>query len=150
MTKPASTLNEAQLRFLDDLTTLLANWNFPANAARVYGYLLLREDPASLDEISADLSISKSNASGAAKMLESWGHCRRTRDSSTKRLYYEINENHGVTFLSRMRLLQDEQALMEDAAARVARGKPAKRLQTLADFCDRMSKAMETVISGKG
>jgi DNA-binding transcriptional regulator GbsR (MarR family) len=66
--------------FLDEFATLLAGWNMPNNAARVYGYLLLQSEPASLDEIAAQLEISKSNACTAAKVLESAGHCRRVAE----------------------------------------------------------------------
>jgi DNA-binding transcriptional regulator GbsR (MarR family) len=140
-------LTEAQLRFLDDLTVLLADWNIPANAARVYGYLLMKSEPASLDDMVAQLGISKSNASGAAKSLEQWKHARRTRNSSTKRIFYEINEDFGVPFSKRLQLLEAEAELMRARKDQVATGKAAQRLDSLADFCEEMSNAIKVVNS---
>jgi DNA-binding transcriptional regulator GbsR (MarR family) len=143
----SETLTEAQLRFLDDLARLLAEWNMPANASRVYGYLLMKNEAASLDDMRNDLGISKSNACGAAKILEQWGHTRRTRNPSTKRVYYEINENHGVPFSTRSQLLEAEAALMRASKAEIATGKAAERLEQLADFCEEMKNAMDAVIT---
>lgn len=138
-------LSSDQMVFLDEIVTLLAQWNIPANAARVYGYLLMCNEPASLDEISDDLTISKSNASGAAKMLEQWGHARRTRNHTTKRIYYEINDDYGVPFSNRLRMLEEESVLLRNYKNRVATGRAAERLEELASYCEDMSQALERV-----
>ena len=52
--------------FIEDMARLLMPSGVPQAAARLYGYLLLCPTPASLDQISDDLEISKSSASVAA------------------------------------------------------------------------------------
>lgn len=51
-TKPPG---KGEQRFVEDLARLLAPWGVPPVAARLYGYLLIRPHPVSLDQITADL-----------------------------------------------------------------------------------------------
>jgi DNA-binding transcriptional regulator GbsR (MarR family) len=146
MNKSTGILSAEQRRFLDDLATLLAGWNMPAAAARLYGYLLINNDPASLDDISAALEISKSNASGAAKLLEQYGHCRKFGEPGTKRIFYAVRDDHGSPFRVRVRLLESLQHLMESRATLVSRGRGTARMKEVADFCDKMGAAMTEVI----
>lgn len=142
-----SMLSDDQRRFLDEFVTLLAGWNMPANAARVYGFLLFQGEPASLDEIATRLEISKSNACKAAKLLENAGHCRRVGEKGTKRVLYVAREDFGTPFLLRTASLGALNRLMETRAAKVAEGKAARRISELADFYRAMQSAMEAIIS---
>lgn len=135
-----------QQRFLDEFATLLAGWNMPNNAARVYGYLLFQGAPVSLDEIAANLGMSKSNAWGAAKLLESAGHCRRLGETGTKRVLLVVRDDFGTPFLLRTASLGALQRLAETRANKVANGAAAKRLKSLAKFYDKMQTAMEEII----
>ena len=45
----------------------MAPWGWSRHIARIFAYLLIRETPATLDEISEHLGISKSIASVAAR-----------------------------------------------------------------------------------
>ena len=140
-------LSDEQRRFLDEFATLLAGWNMPNNAARVYGYLLLQSEPASLDEITADLEISKSNACTAAKVLETAGHCRRVAQRGSKRVLYVAREDFGTPFLIRTASLGALNRLMATRGAKAAAGPAARRLTDLAAFYDTMQTAMEQIIS---
>jgi len=53
-------------RFLDQMAMLMAPWGWPRPVGRMYGYLLLQDEPVTLDRIAADLGIAKSNASVVA------------------------------------------------------------------------------------
>jgi predicted DNA-binding transcriptional regulator len=140
-------LTDDQRRFLDEFVTLLAGWNMPANAARVYGYLLFQGEPASLDEIAEKLEISKSNACKAAKLLENAGHCRRVGEKGTKRVLYVAREDFGTPFLLRTASLGALNRLMETRGSKVAKGAAARRISDLAGFYREMQTAMETIIS---
>jgi DNA-binding transcriptional regulator GbsR (MarR family) len=142
-----SDLNDDQRRFLDEFATLLAGWNMPTNAARVYGYLLLQSEPSSLDEIAAQLEISKSNACTAAKVLESAGHCRRVAQRGSKRVLYVAREDFGTPFLLRTASLGALNRLMETRGVKVADGAAAERIKDLASFYDTMQTAMEQTIA---
>ena len=79
-------------RFIEDAARLLIPWGVPQTAARLYGYLLLCAEPVSLDRITADLEISKSSASVAAReqretastkwRSSTWRYARRWRQRS--------------------------------------------------------------------
>ncbi|MBC2667902.1 GbsR/MarR family transcriptional regulator [Novosphingobium piscinae] len=140
-------LTEDQRRFLDEFVTLLVGWNMPANAARVYGFLLYQNEPASLDEIAEALEISKSNACKAAKMMESAGHIRRVPERGTKRVLYVAREDFGTPFLLRTASLGALNRLMERRGVRIAQGKANQRIQDLASFYANMQAAMEHVVA---
>lgn len=139
--------NDEQRRFLDEFATLLAGWNMPGNAARVYGYLLCQSNPVSLDEIAERLEISKSNAWKAAKVLESAGHCRPVGERGTKRVLYVAREDFGAPFLLRTASLGALSRLMETRGLNVADGAAAKRIEELAKFYQTMQTAMEEIIA---
>lgn len=140
-------LSDDQRRFLDEFAVLLAGWNMPNNAARVYGYLLLRSEPASLDEITAQLEISKSNACTAAKVLETAGHCRRVAERGSKRVLYVAREDFGTPFLLRTASLGALNRLMETRGATVADDDAIRRIKDLASFYSTMQTAMERIIA---
>ncbi|EJL31867.1 GbsR/MarR family transcriptional regulator [Novosphingobium sp. AP12] len=137
---------DEQRRFLDEFATLLAGWNMPANAARVYGFLLFQSDPASLDDIAEQLEISKSNACKAAKLLETAGHCRRVGERGTKRVLYVAREDFGTPFLLRTASLGSLGRLMTARGPKVAEGPAAERMERLASFYETMQSAMEGII----
>lgn len=140
-------LTEDQRRFLDEFVTLLAGWNMPANAARVYGYLLTQSEPTSLDEMAEELEISKSNACKAAKLLETAGHIRRVGERGTKRVLYVAREDFGTPFLMRTASLGALNRLMENRGSRIAEGKANQRVRDLAAFYATMQAAMEQVVA---
>lgn len=140
-------LTDDRRRFLDEFVTLLAGWNMPTNAAQVYGLLLLRSEPASLDEIAEELEISKSNACKAAKLLETAGHCRRVGERGTKRVLYVAREDFGTPFLLRTASLGALNRLMETRGARIADDAATQRIKDLASFYSSMQMAMEQTIA---
>src|SRR5207244_11454935 len=79
-------LSAAERRFVDDIARLLVPWGVPQTAARLYGYLLLCPEPVSLDRIAADLEVSKSSASVAARLLEMYTLARRHGERGSRHL----------------------------------------------------------------
>ncbi|GGN52407.1 hypothetical protein GCM10011349_25920 [Novosphingobium indicum] len=134
-------------RFLDEFVTLLAGWNMPANAAQVYGFLLLQSEPASLDEMAKELEISKSNACKAAKLLETAGHIRRVGERGSKRVLYVAREDFGTPFLLRTASLGALNRLMETRGAKLADPEAVRRIEELASFYGTMQSAMEQIIT---
>ena len=85
-----SKLTTDQGRFIESLASLLIPWGMTNTSARLYGYLLLQNEPASLDDIVRDLEISKSNACTAANALEQQQNARRVRERGSKRVLYAL------------------------------------------------------------
>lgn len=82
-------MTAAERHFVEDMGRLMAAWSLPRTTGRVYAYLLLRTDPATLDEIAKDLEVAKSGASGATRQLVAFGMARTHRQRGSKRLGFE-------------------------------------------------------------
>ena len=130
-------------RFMQDVARLLMPWGVPPVAARLYGYLLLCPHPVSLDQITDDLAVSKSSASVAARLLESYTLARRHHEPGTKRALYAVADDYEAMIRQQNQLL-DALADQLNAGVRVATSKSVSaRLEEMADFYRVMRSAME-------
>lgn len=134
-------------RFVEDVARLLTPWGVPPVAARLYGHLLLCSRPVSLDQITEELGISKSSASVAARLLESYRWARRHSEPGTKRALYAVADDYEAMIEQQNRLLD---ALSDEltAGAEIAASKAVSaRLEEMADFYRLMRGAMEDALS---
>ena len=136
-----------QLRFIEELASLLTPWGMPQTAARLYGYLLLSDAPVSLEQITADLNISKSGACTAAKLLEQQDILRRYGERGSKRVFYSVSEKPGGPLSKQTALLGSLEALMRGIAPTAPSGPAADRISDLIAFYSAMRQAMETAIT---
>lgn len=132
--------------FLDEFAAALAPWGTPQNAARLYAYLLLSASPVGLDQIAADLQISKSLACTAAKVLEQQNMVRRYREGGSKRVFYGASERPGGPVAKQTALLGILEQLMLNAIPTAPNTKAADRLRNFADFYSRLREAMDGVL----
>jgi predicted transcriptional regulator len=130
-------------RFVEDVARLLLPWGVPPAAARLYGYLLLCPRPVSLDQITDDLGISKSSASVAARLLESYTLARRHREPGTKRALYAVADDYEAMIQQQNRLLEALAAQLNAGAGIVTSRAVSARLEEMADFYRVMRGAME-------
>ena len=137
-----SNLSKQQRDFIDELAMLLMPWGMPITAARLYGYLHLQDGPVSLDEITADLEVSKSNACAAAKLLETHGNAKRLGQRGSKRVLYIIGDDPGTTLRRQMELLGMMSDLIAERKDEVADGIPRERLARLSAFHSDLRNAM--------
>jgi DNA-binding transcriptional regulator GbsR (MarR family) len=145
MSNDAATTRE--LHFVEDVARLLVPWGVPPAAARLYGHLLLCPRPVSLDEITASLGISKSSASVAARLLESYTLARRHREPGTKRALYTVADNYEAMIGQQNRLL-DALAEQLHAGAKIVRSRDAgARLEQMSEFYVLMRTAMEDALA---
>lgn len=124
------------------MSVLMAPWGWQRNVGRMYGYLLLREKPATLDEIAADLGISKSNASVAARTLEKCGNARRFSEPGSKRIYYAAPDNHAGPFIAKAELLDRLVKLVGSRQDAGIAPEVSERLTDMTDFLNRMREAI--------
>jgi hypothetical protein len=125
---------KGQRGFVEDVARLLIPWGVPPAAARLYGYLLLCPAPVSLDQITEGLRISKSSASVAARLLESYTLARRHSEPGTKRALYAVADDYEAMIRQQNRLLEALAGQL-DAGARITASKAVgARLQEMADF----------------
>lgn len=138
--------SEAQYQFIEQFSSLLAPWGLPPSAGRVYGYLLLHQTPISLDQIAADLEISKAGTWNVAKELESFGHIRRYSVPGSKRALYAPSGNFAQAIAKQAALLGEMSALLEDCASHTATQQAAPKLQEQAHFYQAIQQAMASTI----
>lgn len=139
-------LSTARRRFTEDVARLLMPWGVPQAAARLYGYLLLNAEPVSLDRIAAELGISKSSASVAARLLEQYTLVRRRGERGSKRALYEVSENYEGMLAEQNRLLEVLAELLRSGARTAASGSARDRLKEMAEFYLVTRDAMELAL----
>jgi len=135
--------NKDRQRFMDDVARLLMPWGVPAAAARLYGYLLLCPRPVSLDEITEDLGISKSSASVAARLLESYTLARRHREAGTKRALYAVADDFEAMIRQQNQLLDALAEQLSAGTGIVASKEVNARLAEMKEFYLTMRGAMD-------
>jgi len=89
--------------FLDRMARVTAAEGFPPIGGRIFGLLLLSEEPLSLDAIAARLSASKGSISSDARRLEQRGLLERVCRAGDRRDYYGVAEDLFAATM-RMRL----------------------------------------------
>ena len=140
--------NKTDLTFIDDMAALLTPWGVPQTAARLYGYLLLSAEPASLDRAATDLGMSKSSASVAARLLEQYTLVRRRGEPGTKRAFYEISDNYEGILTGQTRLIAALTSLLRRRAeGDAAPGSSHNRLAEMADFYSMIGEATEQALN---
>lgn len=65
----------------------------PRIAGRLFGFLMLHEGSCSLDELAAQLQVSKASVSTNARMLEQRGILERTSAPGDRRDFYRMDPN---------------------------------------------------------
>jgi hypothetical protein len=135
-----------ELQFMSEIASLLAPWGMPHTAGRLFGYLLLSGTPVSLDQIAADLEMSKSGACNAAKMLERFGNARRYGEAGSKRVLYGPSDNYAAPLAKQSSLLGAIGRVLQDSAATVASREAALRLTKMAGFFTSLGEAMTAAI----
>lgn len=135
--------------FLDAMAMLMAPWGWPRPVGRIYAYLLLREEPATLDEIAADLGMSKSNASVAARTLEHCGSARRQGEPGSRRIFYSVPAEFSGPFIAKAELLERQVRMFNGQRGRAVPAAVAERFDRLSEFYTAMRAAIEGVIAGQ-
>jgi DNA-binding transcriptional regulator GbsR (MarR family) len=144
--KSKNGLTRAEQVFIEDVARLFVPWGVPQTAARLYGYLLLSAEPVSLDRITADLEVSKSSASVAARLLEQYTLARRHGERGSKRALYEVSENYEGMLTEQNRLLEALAQLLRRGAGTIASGATRDRLEEMAEFYLITREAMEAAL----
>jgi DNA-binding transcriptional regulator GbsR (MarR family) len=147
MSNMSNSAHKDEQRFIEDVARLLMPWGVPPIAARLYGHLLLRSLPVSLDQITEDLGISKSSASVAARLLETYTLARRHSELGTKRALYAVADDYEAMIQQQNRLL-DALAEQLNAGTGIVPSKEVDaRLEEMAEFYRVMRGAMEDAMS---
>lgn len=96
-------MHEAASRFVERLGLQVESEGFPRIAGRMIGYLLLQEEPSSLDELAEKLQVSKASVSTNARALERLGYVERHSVPGDRRDYYMIVDEPWAQLMSSIR-----------------------------------------------
>jgi len=125
-------MTESQHQFVEDLGQHMVGWGLARTTGRVYAYLLLRVEPASLDELAAELDMAKSGASVAARQLVRLGMVRGTGQRGSRRLLYEALYDTEAILAARNLQTRDFLDRIRQGAEVAPAGRPRQRLQEMA------------------
>jgi DNA-binding transcriptional regulator GbsR (MarR family) len=83
-------MNSATVRFTDRMGLIFEAEGQPPIAGRIFGYLLVSDDPRSLDQVAGALSVSKASVSTNARRLAEMGVLERVCRPSDRHDYYRV------------------------------------------------------------
>jgi len=139
-----------QQDFVNAMGDTLATWRLPRATGRVYGFLLLRAEPSSSEELRAELSLSSGAVSAAIRELVSWGLARTIPQPGSRRLLVEAAGGFEQLLVAShertrafIRTLRAAEPLTEDAHA-------AQRLNDVTELFTSYVDAGERVLRGRG
>lgn len=79
----------ADVDFMNAVGDLMASWRLSRATGRVYGALLLEDEPVSLDRLGEIVGLSKGQISMSSRELVSWGLARAIPQSGSRRVLVE-------------------------------------------------------------
>lgn len=132
-------LTDEQHRFVADMAALLVPWGMQPATASLYAFLLISDEPVTLDHIAEALGMAKSSASVAARFLEQLGLARRQGEAGTKRVRYAASQSYSGFLAGQARLQDDIGRLVESRSRAVAGGETLQRLRYLGAFHRKMA-----------
>jgi DNA-binding transcriptional regulator GbsR (MarR family) len=122
-------LKDNELWFVNEIASLLAPWGLPPSSGRIYGYLLLCQEPTSVDQMADALAMSRTGAWNSAKTLERFGHVTRYSVPGNKRGLYAASDNLASPFRAQTALFGNVGKLLQTCASKTAMGAAAERLE---------------------
>jgi DNA-binding transcriptional regulator GbsR (MarR family) len=105
-------MTAAQHTFVDHMGQQMVGWNLPRTTGRVWAYLLIRGEPAVLDDIARDLEVAKSGASVGARQLVAFGLARSTGERGSRRVLFSAIDNLEAMFAARSESARSLQRLL--------------------------------------
>jgi DNA-binding transcriptional regulator GbsR (MarR family) len=76
--------------FIETMGLVLESDGLPRIAGRILGLLLVSEEPRSLDDLAAELGVSKASVSTNTRLLEQRGVLERVSRPADRRDYYQV------------------------------------------------------------
>ena len=94
-------MDQATRDFIESMGRQFEEDGTPRIAGRLFGFLMLQEEPCSLDDVAEQLQVSKGSASSNARLLEQLGIAERVTRAGDRRDYYQISPDIGERTLER-------------------------------------------------
>jgi len=94
-------MDQATRDFIESMGRQFEEDGVPRIAGRLFGFLMLQDEPCSLDDVAEQLQVSKGSASSNARLLEQLGIAARVTRAGDRRDYYQISPDIGERTLER-------------------------------------------------
>jgi len=94
-------MDQATRDFIESMGRQFEEDGAPRIAGRLFGLLMVQEQPCSLDDVAEQLQVSKGSASSNARLLEQLGIAERVTRAGDRRDYYQISPDIGERTLER-------------------------------------------------
>jgi DNA-binding transcriptional regulator GbsR (MarR family) len=86
-------MDPAMANFIETMGLVLESEGLPRIAGRIFGLLLVSEEARSLDDLAAELEVSKGSVSTNTRLLEERGVLERVSRPSDRRDYYRVTRD---------------------------------------------------------
>ena len=120
-------MNEPLAHFIEEMGLFFESEGMPRISGRLFAYLLLQEEPCSLDDLTTDLQVSKTSISTNARLLEQHGMIHRVAQPGDRRDYYVAAPDQSRTIELRLEGVQRMARLLGTAEAEIETGRPKVR-----------------------
>lgn len=94
-------MRDAGQEFVESMGRHLEEEGAARIAGRLFGFLMLQEEPRSLDELAEALRVSKGSVSSNARLLEQWGVAERITEPGDRRDFYALAPDMHARILER-------------------------------------------------
>jgi DNA-binding transcriptional ArsR family regulator len=121
-------------RFMDDLGHLYARFGLSVTFGRAFALLLLSDRPISLEDLAAQLEVSKSAVSVAARELERVGIARRLTSPGSRRVLYEANDDMVPLFQAQFARIRLSLPVFQAGEPLASRGRARQRLRDMVEL----------------
>jgi DNA-binding transcriptional regulator GbsR (MarR family) len=138
--------SKAQSTFIEDMGQMMVGWGIARTSGRIYAYLLLKKEPATLDDIAAELGIAKSGASVAARRLVQLGLARAAGQPGSRRVLYEPLDNLEAMTSARTTQMHQLVTRLRQGARAASGTQSRQRMEVMADWCDALIKEFPLLI----
>ena len=114
-------------RFVEGMGLFFESEGGPRIAGRLFAFLLLQDEPQSLDALAESLRVSKASISTNARLLEERGLVERVSRPGDRRDYYIAAPDQSRTVELRLEGVRQMGALLEQALDAIPRRRRAAR-----------------------
>ena len=134
-------------QFVERMALLCEKEGMPRIGGRIFGYLLVTDEPFSLDELAERLQASKASVSTNARMLEQFGMVKRVSQMGDRRDFYRVEDDPWEKML---RVAQgrwrDMTQVFAEAAQRLPHPDGRRRMEEAERFHDLLIRECDKLI----
>ncbi|HEX7238883.1 MAG TPA: MarR family transcriptional regulator [Longimicrobiaceae bacterium] len=144
-------MHQSVQQFVERMGLMMEADGLPRSAGRIFAFVLLADAPLSLDELAAELQVSKASVSTNARLLEHAGMLERISTPGDRRDFYRMHPDAWERLLrvARKRWETMRAALLEGEAALPAEmGTGRARLREAAEFHSLLLGEADSLIEG--